>query len=229
MSESTLNGANPRLPIYPLRVHRIEEGTRWFLRMLSERIWGIHVHFIRGRSQYCKMHDCPPAMHKEEQVFKGYVSAEFWDKKAEKWMPVALELTEHAEVDMRHVYKRGQVWEMFRDVATKGKAAPVQVVLLEERDEKTFPPALDLVPCLKAFYHVEKISLEAKNWLPDRTLVSPSDGAPPVPFKKEPPVPVISEEERAKVREQIKQWNRRNRMPAIPENEPKPQLNGKHA
>jgi hypothetical protein len=175
---SSLSG-NERLPIYPLRVARIEPGQREIARMLSERYFGLMTHWARGRSVYCDPTDCCPAVHRTPRYWKGYAAAELWNQQAAKWFPVCLEITEHLELDFRRAYARGQVWELVRGAQTGKKKTPVAGYLLEECDEKKWPAAFDLVPVLRHLYHVERLSLDAKNPLPDRVYVSASDGDAP--------------------------------------------------
>jgi len=192
--ETTFNGANTRLPIYPLRVFRIDPGTTHHLRTLSLMYGGLFTHYVKGSSRYCAGDECRPEYHRCDRIWKGYASVEVYGQKEKKWFPVVLEMTEGLEQDFRGVYTRGQVWEVWREPQPTRKATPVKGKLLEERDEKTFPEAFDYLPVLKHLYHCERIDIGAVNPLPPRVIVSPSDGAPPaVLIGKEKIVPTNDE------------------------------------
>ena len=154
-----------------IRVFRIEKGTSQRVRMLSPSYGGVFTHYHRGRSQYCTGRDCPSPVHKVDRVWKGYVSAQVWNDASRNWFPVCLEITESLELTFRGVYARGQVWELWREQGPRGKELPVSGKLEEERDEHTTPKPFDIVPCLRALFHIDSIDLSSLNPLPPRVIV----------------------------------------------------------
>lgn len=168
-------------PVYALRVFRVEPGMQVFVRMLSPEIRGVMTHFHRGRSQVCMGDDCPPAMHREKQFWKGYVACEFYDKKPKLWFPTVLEVTECLELDMRGIIERGQVWELFRHAEAK-KGEPVRGALHETLDAAKLRDPFDIIPVLRTLYHCLGVfPASVKNPLPPRVLIQPtSDDAPQV-------------------------------------------------
>lgn len=179
--EAPIAVEKPPSPILrALRVWRVEPGATVFVRMLGENYGGIFTHYFRGRSQCCRGEDCPAAVHNVDKIWKGYVAAELWvpkvgTKKGGVWSPICLEITEHLELDFRFVYQRGQTWELSRPAVKKGESSPITGVLAETRDPTTLPKAFDVYATLRAFYHVEGITLAMKNPLPARTLVTDSE------------------------------------------------------
>ena len=201
--DSSIDGANTRLPVYPLRVLRIEPGLNFHVRTLSLMYGGVFTHFVRGRSHLCQGETCRADFHREQRIWKGYASVEVYDQRVNRWAPFVLEITEALELDLRGIYTRGQVWEIWREAQTGRKATPVLAKLTEERDEKTFPAAFDYVPVLKHLYHVERIGLDAVNPLPPRIILPTSEGDAPEALRKEPRKlvpPEISFAEEAKKR-----------------------------
>lgn len=205
MTRSTHPADDGRLPVFPLRVHRIEPGTRVIVRMLSTRYYGLFTHWDRRRSVYCPGEGCQSALHRGPRYWKGYAAAEVWQQESVLWTPVCLEISEHLELDFRDIYERGQVWELWRMPQTGRHRTPVQGAFLEERPPDSFPAAHDLVPCLKHLYHVERIDLDQKNPLPQRTMVRPSQGqAPSVPIRGKEEPSEITAEERQRVRDMLR-------------------------
>ena len=178
-----------RLPIYPVRVHRIEHGTRQFIRMLSASYGGLFVHWekptgkAQGRSHYCPGVEAGCQRHKLELTWKGYTAAEVWDEIKQLWFPVTLELTEMLEVDLRDVYKRGQLWELTRGLKSKKGYAPIKATLLEEVPLNKLPAEFDYLPVLLHLYHRSELNIRQANPLPGRVVVAPSEGDGPTVLK----------------------------------------------
>lgn len=168
---------------FALRILRIERGTSTVVRTLGESYRGCFVHWNGERNEYCPGEsDCPPRLHKPDNtIWKGYVAVEQWRQDLNRWLPTLLEITEGLELDFRGRFDRGQVWELSRaPQQKKKKATAVRGVLLETRDESTFPPAFDFRPHLVSVYHVNPVLLLHDNPMPPRMLLEPSEGAPPV-------------------------------------------------
>lgn len=166
-----------------LRVFRVEPGTTCIARTLSDQYGGLFTHYVRGRSHLCIGEDCQPLIHKTDRYWKGYAAVEIWEQARRVWTPWCLEITEHLELDLRGLFRRGQVWEFWRDGQTGKKATACQAKLLEERDPEKFPKAFDFVPVLKHLYHVPAINLQAKNPLPPRVIVEESEGDGPAIYE----------------------------------------------
>jgi hypothetical protein len=221
---STLPGDDGRLPVYPLRVFGVKAGQRVIVRLLSNRMYGAMTHWTKQGTVLCPGSGCEPAVHRGRQIWKGYTSAEVYDQQQGLWNPVCLEVTEHCELDLRDLYQRGQVWEIFRLPDHGKKHQPTQAVWLEERDVKTFPHEHDLVPCLLHLFHVAKLPTSVPNPLPPRTMVRSSVGEAPsamVRQKEEPNAMTAEERERVKamLRDRTRQFSRPD--------DPKDRSNGK--
>lgn len=183
-TRSTLEEGGARLPLYPLRVLRCKPGMSFAIRILQRfperpRVFGLWTHYT-NRSVYCHPDACPASTHCKPRFWKGYVSVDTWLEDQKKWLPGALEVTENLELDFRWKIQRGQVWELSCPPARPKKHFPVSGLLLEECDPATVPHALDLVPCLKGIYHTETIDLTFANPLPERVMVQPVEGRPPL-------------------------------------------------
>jgi hypothetical protein len=162
-----------------LRIFRVEEGTTVHARVLSEGYQGLFTHYARGRSVYCAGEKCDSTVHKLDRVWKGYAAVELWNVATKRWNPVVLEISEALELDLRGLWKRGQVWEFWRDVPTKKKSMPIMGKLHAERDPATFPPAFDYKPVLLHLYHIQAVHLGSLNPMPPRVIVTESEGEGP--------------------------------------------------
>jgi hypothetical protein len=192
---SSLDDQN-RLPVYPMRVLRVDPGQAWFVRMLSKRYWGLFTHWEGGRGVYCPGEGCPAARHAKQRLWKGYASAEVYEQRVNLWHPCVLEITEHLELDFRDRFDRGQVWHLTREMPTDKRKTPVVGELHETCDETKWPSAFDIVPVLKTVYHVQKIEMGFPNPMPARTMVQPSEGAPPAALmdRSKPVIPATPEQ-----------------------------------
>lgn len=171
-----------RLPVYPLRTLRVADGQSLFVRTLSAldaggRILGVMTHY-KGRSLYCPGNACPAHLHREDAIWKGYVSCDVWDERLGLYVPHCLEVTESLELDMRSSYQRGQIWELTRLPKVKAKHFPVIGKLIENLDPRTVPGAFDMLNALRWLYHAQ-VNPCVPSPLPDRTMVEASPGKPP--------------------------------------------------
>ena len=185
-----------------LRVRRCDVNELFIVRLLSESYGGLFTHFFRSRSHLCLGDDCPPAIHKIDTNWKGYCAAEIFLEKERVWRPICLEISEHAELDMRGLFARGQLWQFARPAEPHKKNPPIHASLLEERDPAKFPPAFDYKPVLQTLYHCIHIDLDNKNPLPPRVfLYDSSDDAPEVMKPKLEMQKMDQEEYERKMRE----------------------------
>lgn len=185
MKNGHTNGKHPASeydatkPVYALRVFRVEPGMQICVRLLASEIRGVMTHYHRGRSQVCLGDDCPPAMHRDKQFWKGYIASEWYDKKLKLWFPTVLEVTECLELDMRGIIERGQVWELFRHAEAK-KGEPVRGALHETLDASRLREPFDILPVLRTLFHcLGAFPMPVKNPLPPRVLIQPASDDPP--------------------------------------------------
>ena len=118
------SGQNPDPPSFALRVFRVSAGETAILRMVSAGYSGLFTHWVRGRSIYCPGDSCSTATHRAGRIWKGYLFAEQWINPSKLWAPVVLEISEHLELDFRHIYARGQIWELSRKEMFGGNKFP---------------------------------------------------------------------------------------------------------
>lgn len=165
---------------YALRLTRVKEGQSLTFRMLSGFYGGILTHWWRGRSQYCPgSGECPQPIHRLQPQWRGYCAAEMWHLASGMWYPCALELSEHAELDLRGRYQRGQVWAFTRAADQDGKPQPIIARLLGEAGDMRLPDPFDFKSVVCNVYHVPAMKFDAANPLPPRVLAVPSIGKPP--------------------------------------------------
>jgi hypothetical protein len=191
-------------PSYALRVWRVEQGTSWFIRTLSASYGGLLTHWARGRSLYCDPDGCSSPYHKQGSVWKGYCTAELWDAVRKRWNPIVWEITETAEVDMRGIFARGQTWFVERPEETEKKRRPVRAKLHELGDPGSIPPPLDYLPVLRALYHVPTLTATVRNPMPDRVMVTPSEGAAPSGLDQGLPVVDVCHKKTSEVEAELK-------------------------
>lgn len=166
-------------PVGVLRVYRVEEGKTSHVRTLSEGYVGLFTHYVKRRSLLCRGDQCDQATHKLDRVWKGYAAVERWEADIGKWLPCVLEISESLELDLRGRWRRGQIWEFFRDLPIQGKKQPITGKLQEEHDPAKMPPAFDFKPVLMHLYHTQALPLGALNPMPPRIIVQASDGEGP--------------------------------------------------
>lgn len=176
MSTQTASGEKSvKADGYALRVLRVEPGQALTVRFLSDTYGGLLTHWIRGRSVYCPGRDeCPAVNHRLTTYWKGYLSTELWSQNHKLWFPNILELTEHSELDIRKVCKRGQVWLLSRSAQKNNQRTPVTATFLELRDPAKWPAAHDYRPILHSLYHADGIKANVPNPMPAKITVQPS-------------------------------------------------------
>ena len=173
---SPAGGPPPAKPIQ-IEVVRVEAGAAILFRTLSQSYGGLFTHY-KGKSRYCPGEDfCQ--LHKMDRIWKGYCAAEWWLEKECVWRPCVLEITESLELDMRAHFNRGQVWEIYREQKTSKKAPQVCGKLHETLDGKRLRPAFDIVPVLRALYHVDAVDLTKRNPCAPRLLAEDVKDDPP--------------------------------------------------
>jgi hypothetical protein len=165
--------------VFRVQVRRVLLNETIHVRTLSEQLRGLFVHWYAKHSHYCPGKDCPPHIHKMKPTWKGYIAAEEWIQHRKKWRPCVLEVTEHCELDMRFLYQRGQVWELWRP-SDPGKAnPPTFAVLREELNPANLNKAWDFTPVLKHLYHVFSIDCSLASPLPPKIIAEEIDGDAP--------------------------------------------------
>lgn len=164
---------NPKALLHKIEVFRVETFEPVFVRMLSPDFKGIFTHYHRGRSEYCIGEGCRIPTHGVQRVWKGYVAAErlLMMGKKSVYVPCCFELTENLELDMRFIYQRGQLWEIFKSDSTKGKKSPVAGKLHRDEPPGDLRKPFDILPCLRALYHRDEIKLCFSSPLPARVYI----------------------------------------------------------
>ena len=184
------NGKPHSSPVQPvkrtLRVLDWKEVQVHTIMLLANEYGGEFTHFRRS-TQLCRGADCPAALHNiGEPTWKGYTPILAKDYGVKRWIPFVLEMTENLERDMRYIFARGQLWEIWRD-KDKGKTGQVCGKLIEDAgDVSRLPEPFDVIPVVRAMYHSSLITLKHKNPMPDRVIVEE------IPFD-EPSSPVRSD------------------------------------
>jgi hypothetical protein len=171
--------STPAADPYTLRVYRVLAGPPQLLRVLAADLRGLLVHWHRGRSVYCPGEGCPSATHAAPWTWRSYAAAHLWDVGVSLWFPCVLEVTEHAEQDMRGVYRPEQVWEFSRADRAAGKKAPIAARLHQSAPAVPMADRFSVLDVLRRLYHVEAVELRRPNPLPARTQVVPLAGQPP--------------------------------------------------
>ena len=175
------SGPSPRTQTR-LRVFRIEPGTTEHLRALDESYGGLMTHYGRSGSSICLGDRCSLRTCLTDRTWKGYASADLYLPGSNCWLPVAWEITEAMELDLRGLFRRGAVWKVSRAVQTKRHKTPAVAAFVEMADLATLPPAFDVRPTLMHMYHTTLVNLSVKNPLPPRPMCEPTFGAPPPGF-----------------------------------------------
>lgn len=172
-----------------LQIFRVSPGQSVLIRTLSDGYHGLMTHWVgtrtKGRSVYCKGKECEPAIHKLDQIYKAYAAVEIWSKQRGKWQPWVMELSEALELDVRGIWARGQVWEIYRLKIDDKNKTPIMGKLLEERDPKTMPKEFDIKAPLMHLYHTKVLHLGVLNPMPPRVIVQESDGDAPKILQQE--------------------------------------------
>jgi hypothetical protein len=162
-------------------IHGIADDSTEIVRILAcprDFIGGLFVHYRGKTSKYCHSR-CPPDLHKIPRQWYGYLAAERYHQPDRVWYPIVLEVTENAEMEMRGVAARGQVWVFSRGPRVDHKHAPVVAVLTEQLDTSILPPAFNVLPVLHRRYRSDEIDLSVRNPMPSKVTMPVSQG--PVP------------------------------------------------
>ncbi|MBV9075157.1 MAG: hypothetical protein JOZ10_16145 [Acidobacteria bacterium] len=175
-----------RVGAHVVQVFRVEQTDGVFVRMLSPEYKGLFTHFYQKRSHYCAGDACKIPNHASDRVWKGYVAAERLLRAAKPiWVPVCLEITENLELDFRHTYQRGQLWELFKDDLGKGKKNAIKGKLHLDPPPENLRKPFDILPCLRALYHRDVIDLRHGSPIPDRVWVEEVEGELPLALQHE--------------------------------------------
>ena len=193
MASEAMNGHAARQS-YRVEVYRVDSPEPVFVRILSDAyedgiLKGLFTHYWQKRSQYCRGADCKISNHATDRTWKGYVAAErlLVVRGKALYVPICLEITEYLELDMRHVIGRGQLWELWKADAGKGKKSPVTGKLHDDEPPRDLRAPFDIMPCLRSVYHQDRIELIHKSPIPARVFETEVAGelpkvlqAPPV-------------------------------------------------
>ncbi len=171
--------------IYTIRLFRVPAGGTVFVIPLTDSYGGLFTHYTKQGSALCTGNDCRHRLHGITRTWKGYAPA-ILHISGTKYMPVCLELTENLELDLRGVWARGQKWEIFRDHEGKGARSPVEGKLHDDQVVIDLPKPFDIIPCLRAIYHVDHIELNHANPMPPRVYVPAAEAPMPDVMEKKP-------------------------------------------
>jgi len=155
---------------FALEVTRVRDTGEWIVYVISDRYYGLFTHYTKQGSRACQGVDCR-FCKAVEKVWKGYAAVELLHKEAKCWVPTVLELTEHAELDVRGVWKRGQMWGFTQRVPEGKKHPAVTGQLLPPRKDPVVPAEFDIRPVLKNFYRLIELPPTIPNPLPPRVVV----------------------------------------------------------
>lgn len=200
-------------PLCEMRILRLEHGDTVSVRILTPmsadgRVRGCMTHYEKG-THYCDSGraSCQGNRHRLPMIWKGYLACEIWKEKEGHWEPCVLEVSEHLEHKMCERVDRGQVWELWKKAKKKGGGnQPLEGQLLEERDERTFPPHWDVTKHLAKIWRIDPVELTTVNPvpLPIRLPASLGDGPRARVVKMGPTVQQQQEAAQfAQVREQL--------------------------
>jgi len=172
MSDRAHSAPPPDDPV-AVRVERVAKGGSVNIRALSPHYAGLFTHWNpkKKKGEYCAGDDCPPAMHRTPRTWHGYFAAQLFDAAGSLWRPCVFELTEHAELDVRSRYRRGQVWRFDRPAVKDGKPGVVTATLMGSYPDTVVPQPFDLRSVLLYVFHVENLNMGHPNPLPPRVLV----------------------------------------------------------
>jgi hypothetical protein len=209
MTQTSL-GEGQRLPLYPVEVLRLAEGGGIYFRPLCQSYKGLYTHWIKGRSELCDGSKCGADCKKFRKVWKGYAAIDYWLESKKLWIAAVLEITEAMDLDLKELWKRGQVWLLRRGHRVKGKHPPRSATLIEEVELSTLPHEFDIIPCLKNLYHSFEIDLSHDNPMPRKTLLPPEQGAAPGAKAREMQRKEQTPEERSETRKILEDFRKRH-------------------
>jgi hypothetical protein len=173
------------LPEYPLQVFRLKPGKKVHARLLSNFCGGVLTHWQKGGAEYCDDNECPQALHKLKQQWKGYVAAEVYNQGQQLWYPVCLELTEKCEHDMRPHLQRGAIFLLEYTLAVKGDKSKLRAKHLETCTNPDWPPAFELLQCVQCLYrNFKTLHLGHPNPIPLPLMMNPTPGEVPASYNR---------------------------------------------
>lgn len=179
--------ADPGVPL-SLRLFRVQAGQTCKVLFRSYSNQGCFTHWI-GKTEWCDPKGCPPIWHKTRRLWYGYESCDLWDHPSGQWLPIVLEITSHAELDLRDLCKRGQIWTFTRPMpiprGKRTKHFPVTATYNESREVSEVPHALDVLAVLAHNFSRPDILLGEANPLPPKQFAVPTVMAPPKGLQKE--------------------------------------------
>lgn len=182
----------------PLENFRLMPGQSAFARILSDKYTGLFTHYHHKRSVYCPGKECTCPLIRVDRTWKGYCAVEIGKAGSSTWIPYCLEITESLELDFRHVFARGQVWEIFRGPKTDAKQPPYQGRMHDTLDASRLRPPFNLMPVIQALYHRQDIDLQYASPIADRVYIAASEDEAPRSFN------TAEEIERRRVEEQYR-------------------------
>jgi hypothetical protein len=157
---------------FALRVLRVEAAETLTVVFRTASVTGCFTHFVKGRSRYCDPDVCKWGCPRLERTWKGYDLVDCFEPRSSMWVPWVLEITEHLELDLRGRYARGHSWQLARAAEAKDHRSPVVGKFLGVVPADRVQPTVNFDAVLRTLFHVERISLDVRNPMPDRILVT---------------------------------------------------------
>lgn len=207
-----------------VRLLRCETGQTFTVRFLEHTYGGMFTHYS-GRSVRCwGIGQCEGCRKKNRRLWKGYIAVEEYKPATRDWWPAVLELTEHLELQFRHMDLRGQVWRIYRKKPKTKKPTPIEASKIGQLDTTLLREPFDVRIVLQWLYGPGEFRLDDPNPLPPKLYLMPSRDVPLTTdgqLTGRPPEPVHAPPEPAKRKPLVQQFRERQR----PDTEPTP---GKH-
>jgi hypothetical protein len=181
-------------------VLRPDDGASISVRILATGpILGTYFHYTRREGgKPCLGVDCQCKGRRTGAQWKGYVAAEEWTPHVSAWRPGALEVTEHAAVEIGGILHRGEIWVLSREPKRPGKSGKVTAVLAEVRAADSLRPAFDVRDILWHLYRAHVI-LEERCPIPPKPVMDLVHDEPPKGVATVEPRLATPEEIRAKL------------------------------
>jgi hypothetical protein len=193
-----------------IRVVSVPQGKPLVVLFLGA-YGGLLTHWVRNQTIACLGESlCPPAVHRNRAIWKGYAPAEFWDLANELWVPCVFELTESMEHLLAGRRIRGEVWTCSRE--GNRKTGTVCGVYSEKFEEPDLREPFDCLPILESVFHTSGLELTAINPVPAAVLSQARSARAPqiaARFTSRPePEQQPTEEQKKKLRDQIRSFSR---------------------
>lgn len=202
MSSPDSRGA---VPPRPVRVVRVDQEKVLLVRFLAG--WqACKMHYRpTGKEKYypCQNDQCPTDWHRCKPLWRGWAPVELWEEATQLWWPMALEVTESLEEQLRGKQLRGQTWGLSRPKVKK-EGNPVVAALVAEGGD--FRRPFDVTSLLLRIYRCEKIHWGYANPMPPKLMLEPTEEGLPAGWEELQPEgkKVITPEEQAKARAILK-------------------------